>query len=218
MPQRRNTHPTQPDAAALPRPALTHGQTIWVLSELGFHHGVSASTFNHYVKSLRRLDVPFGRGKGRSEGSRNFTYDFEELIELALALLLRVYGVLPDRVVEGLRTFRKALRPIYRQAYFELTEHRYPPARVSAGSGRLIELTGLYLDLNIRYSACQMLEFGPPKAISPFEAVLLYAQAEAPARSYLPLNLSAVTEMIVARTRTLPPKRSGRSPKLGGPT
>jgi hypothetical protein len=214
MPQGRNTHPTRPDAAALPRLALTHGQTIWVLSELGFHHGVSTSTFNHYVKSLRRLDVPFGRGKGQSEGRRNITYDFDELIELALALLLRVYGVLPDRVVEGLRTFRKALRPIYRQAYFELTEHRYPPARVSAESGRLVELTGLYLDLNIRYSACQMmLEFGPPKAISPFEAVLLYAKAEAPARSYLPLNLSAIADMIIARTRTLPAKRRGRSPK-----
>jgi hypothetical protein len=214
MPKRGNTHPAQPDAAALPRLALTHGQTIWVLSELGFHHGVSTSTFNHYVKSLRRLDVPFGRGKGQSEGRRRITYDFEELIELALALLLRVYGVLPDRVVEGLRTFREALRPIYRQAYFELSEHRYPPARVSAESGRLVELTGLYLDLNIRYSACQMLEFGPPKAISPFEAVLLYAQAEVPARSYLPLNLSAVADMIVARTRTLPPpKRRGRSPK-----
>ena len=49
---------------------------------------------------------------------RSVTYNFEDLMELTLALLLRVYGTLPDVVTNGLRSFREDLRPIYRQAYW----------------------------------------------------------------------------------------------------
>src|SRR5271170_3826051 len=196
MRKRDSTRLGHSETRAVPFLALTHGQTLRLLSELGFHEGVSTSTFNHYLKSLRKLGVPFEYGKGQSEGrGEDVTYDFEELMELAVALLLRVYWTLPDAIIAGLRDFRKDLRPIYRQAYFELTIHRYPPARISAPGGLRTTINGLHLDLNIRYSAGQMIEFGPPRGISPFEAVSIYAHAGAPARAYLPLNVSTIAEM-----------------------
>lgn len=210
MRKRGSKAPINVETGVIPRLALTHGQTIWLMTELGLHHGVSTSTFNYYIKSLRKLGIPFEKGKGQSEGHRHVTYDFEELMELTVALLLRVYGTLPDTVVTGLRNFRNDLRPIYRQAYFDSIDRTYPIARIAEHGGNHITMNGLFLDLNIRYSAGQMIEFGPPKAISPFEAVTAFARSDVPARSYLPLNVTAVAEMIVGRTRVLPSIRRGR--------
>lgn len=196
--------------AAIPRLALTHGQTLWLMGELGLRQGVSASTFNYYIKSLRKLGIPFDKGKGQSAGHRHITYDFEELMELSLALLLRVYGILPDGVAAGLRSFRDELRPIYRQAYQDAASRTRAAARVSTPDGAQITVGGLYLDLNIRYSAGHMIAFGPPRALSPFEAVSMFASARIPARAYLPLNVTAVAEMIVEHARVLPSIRRGR--------
>jgi hypothetical protein len=198
------------DTDEIPHLALTHGQTIWLMTEIGLHRGVSTSTFNYYIKSLRKLGIPFEKGKDQSDGHRHVTYDFEELMELTVALLLRVYGTLPDTVVAGLRNFRNDLRPIYRQAYFDTTRRTFPLARVSESGGNRTAISGLFLDLNIRYSAGQLIEFGPPKAVSPFEAVTIFAHAEVPSRSYLPLNVTAVAEMIVGRSRRLPSIRRRR--------
>jgi hypothetical protein len=217
MRKRSAIRPSRSKTQAVPRLALNHGQTLWLLSELGFREGVGVSTFNHYIKSLRKLGVPFERGKGQSEGRRPVTYEFEELMELSIALLLRVYWTVPDAIIAGLRDFRKDLRPIYRQAYFELTAHRYPPARISAPGGLRTTINGLYLDLNIRYSAGQMIEFGPPRVISAFEAASRYARALVPARSYLPLNVSTVAGMIATRAPDAPSIRRGRAPRLPTP-
>ncbi len=211
MPRRDFKSAISVETDAIPHLALTHGQTIWLMTELGLHYGVSTSTFNYYVKSLRKLGIPFEKGKGQSEGHRHVTYDFEELMELTVALLLRVYGTLPDTVVAGLRNFRDELRPIYRQAYFDTAKRTYPLAYVSEPGRDHIAVSGLFLDLNIRYSAGQLIEFGPPKAMSPFEAVATFTRAQVPSRSYLPLNVTAVAEMIIGRTRVLPSIRRSRS-------
>ena len=165
---------------------------------------MSQSTFNHYVKSLRRLGIPFARRKGTSERGPGVTYNFEDLMELTLALLLRVYGTLPDVVTDGLRSFRADLRPIYRQAYRDSQKRIYPAARVSTPDGERLTVQGLFLDLNIRYSAKQAIRIGPPKALSPFEALSVFAHSEIAGRSYLPLNITAVAEMIAERTRQTP--------------
>jgi len=221
MPKRGNI-PDSHSRQNVPRLALTHGQTLRLLSELGFREGVSASTFNHYLKSLRKLGVPFEYGKDKSQRRRGVTYNFEELMELSVALLLRVYWTTPDVVIAGLREFRNDLRRIYREAYSELTIHKYPPARISAPNGLRTTVNGLYLDLNIRYAAGQMIEFGPPRAMSAFEAASRYASTLTPARSYLPLNISVVAGMIASRAPDIPsiprggaahsslPKSSGR--------
>ena len=196
--------PASHSRQTVPRLALSHGQTLRLLSELGFREGVSESTFNHYLKSLRRLGVPFDYGKGKPKRGRGVTYGFEDLMELSIVLLLRVYWTIPDVIIDGLRKFRCDLRRIYREAYFELTVHKYPPAKIIAPNGSRATINGLYLDLNIRYLAGQMIEFGPPRAISPFEAASRYASTLTPARSYLPLNVSIVAGMIAARAPDVP--------------
>ena len=188
----------------VPELALSHGQVIWLLTELGLRGGVSKSTFNHYVKSLRRLGIPFARKGNTWERGPGVTYNFEDLMELTLALLLRVYGILPDVVTDGLLSYRANLRPIYRQAYRDSQKRMYPAARVSTPDGERLMVQGLFLDLNIRYSAKQAIQFGPPKALSPFEAMSVFAHSEIAGRSYLPLNISAVAEMIAERTRQTP--------------
>jgi hypothetical protein len=191
---------------AIARLALTHGQVLWLMDQLGLRQGVSPSTFNHYVKSLRKLGVPFGKSQGR----RHATYGFDELMELTLALLLRVYGTLPGAVIDGLRDFRAELRPIYRRAYFASLDGDYPPAHVCAPGIRRFTVEGLFLDLNIRYSAGRMLGFGPPRALSPFEALSVFAAPVVPSRACLPLNVTAVAAMIVGRSRTVPAMRRRR--------
>ena len=210
MTKRGLKHSAKKKEEPVPKLALSHGQAMWLMDKLGLRHDVSKSTFNHYVKSLRRLGVPFDQGKGQSAGRRPVTYDFEDLMELTIALSLRVYWTLPDTIVTGLRQFRDELRPLYRQGYLDSISRVYPPARLSEQGGDRISASGVFLDLNIRYSAGQMIEFGPPKLLSPFEALRAYALSECPATSYLPLNISAVARMIVAGTRSVPPVRRGR--------
>ena len=50
---------------ALPEIELHHGEALWVLARLGFQGAASKSTFYEYIKSLRKLGTPFGRGKMR---------------------------------------------------------------------------------------------------------------------------------------------------------
>ncbi len=196
---------------AIPDIALTHGQTIWLMGELGLREGVATSTFNYYIKSLRKLGIPFEKGKGQEEGHRRVTYDFEELMELTVALLLRVYGILPDEVTAGLRRFRNELRPIYRQAYLDAKRPFPPSARLSSANGDGLDIKGAYLDLNIRYSSGRIIEFGPPRLMSPLDAVRIYLLSEIPARCYLPLNLSVVADRIIMKAQALPPVRRDAS-------
>ncbi|MGN6097474.1 MAG: hypothetical protein ACTHP8_14690 [Bosea sp. (in: a-proteobacteria)] len=205
-------------AADVPDLALTHGQAIRLMSELGLREGVTDSTFNYYVKSLHKLGIPFGRGQGQRQGQHHVTYAFEDLMELTVALLLRVYGTLPDTIVAGLRDFREELRPIYRQAYRDSVRHAFPPAYLSTASADCLAIEGLFLDLNIRYAAGQMVDFGPPRTLSPFEALAVYSGSEIPARSYLPLNVSVIAEKIVGRARVLPSIRRGRSARRAAPS
>ena len=204
MPRHHRQTPSAGKGASIPQLALSHGQVIWLLTELGLRQGVSKSTFNHYVKSLRRLGIPFERRKGESHRGPAVTYNFEDLMELTLALLLRVYGILPDVVTTGLLSFRNDLRPIYRRAYLDSLKSVYPAARVSTPDGERLTVQGLFLDLNIRYSAKQAIQFGPPKALSPFEALRVFARSEIAGRSYLPLNITAVAQMITERARQTP--------------
>ncbi len=204
MPRHHRPAPRSGKPDLIPQVALSHGQVIWLLTELGLRRGVSKSTFNHYVKSLRRLGIPFDRRKGGSERGPEATYNFEDVMELTVALLLRVYGTLPDVVTNGLHRFRGDLRPIYRQAYLDSLKRVYSAARVTTPNGGRLTVQGLFLDLNIRYSAGQAIQFGPPKALSPFEAMSVFAHSEIAARSYLPLNITAVAAMIAERTRVAP--------------
>ena len=111
-----STRPGDSEPRAVPNLALTQSQTLWLLSELGFREGVSMSTFDYNLDSLRKLGVPFEFGKGQSDRRHVVTYDFRRGMGFSVALSLRVYWTFPDAIVAGLRDFREDLRSIYRQA------------------------------------------------------------------------------------------------------
>jgi hypothetical protein len=88
--------------AALPRIELHHGEAVWVLEQLGFRGTASKNTFNEYVKSLRKLGIPFAPGQIGFVRRGLANYSYCHLMELALACKLRVYHVVPDSVLRQL--------------------------------------------------------------------------------------------------------------------
>lgn len=183
---------------------LTHGRAVWVLEAMGFGAGVGSDTFNHYIKSLRKLGVPFGPGEGGTGTGRNVRYSFCHLGELCLALTLRVYGVLPDNILRELKTYRRELCAMYRRAYLEHRSGLGAPVRIAASGHDGFEMSGIYLDLKIRVGGGRVLEFGPPRLVSSFDALRLYSTADMPARAHLPINLSALIIAIVERAEAAP--------------
>jgi hypothetical protein len=188
---------------------LTHGRAVWVLETLGFGAGVTHITFNHYIKSLRKVGVPFARGGAVSGVGKPVRYSYNHLMELSVALTLRVYGALPDPVLAGIIQFREELHDLYRRAYLEYASGLGAPVRVSAKTRAEFEMSGIYLDLKIRFGGGRTLEFGPPKAVSPFEALRLYAKLDTPGRAHLPFNLSALAIAVVECAQSAPNIRRG---------
>lgn len=206
----------------IPDLALTHGHAVLVLEALGFSAGAPDATFQHYIKSLRKLGVPFKRGEpGLTEG-KLARYSFNHMMELSVALKLRVYGALPDPIVEGLIGFRERLHPLYRRAYLEHATGLGTPTEVTASGRAGFAMRGVYLDLRVRYAGGRCLGFGPPRALSPFEALRVFAHSDECGRAHLPFNLSTLSIHLVECAQRGPPLRgwhqaSGRPPPPRAP-
>jgi hypothetical protein len=194
----------------LPRIRLRHGQALWLLTELGYRGAVSESAFFEYIKSLRKLGIPFGHEKFQSKGDRRLaSYSFYHLMELATALSLRVYHVVPDAVLRGVCRYRAELYRFYRRAY----------AQRRSGVGRLIlikvkgykpiELRGLFLDLNIQFAGGHSVRFGPPKLLSSADTLAKFSESTSSARAFMPLSLSLLSERVILLALRAPEIRSG---------
>jgi hypothetical protein len=83
---------------------------------LGYGDGVSPKTFYEYIKSLRKLGIPFGRQTLRSQKRTLAYYGYSELMELAVTLSLRVYHVVPDSVLTAIVDNRSKLHRIRGQS------------------------------------------------------------------------------------------------------
>ncbi len=189
---------------------LTHGRAMWVLRELGFSEGTSDVTFNYYIKSLRKLGIPFSSGQNRHWFGRLARYSFEHLMELSLALTLRVYGAIPDSVLEGIIAHRAELNVIYRRAY----NHRDQAVKAHFYGGKSqpaadIILRGIYLDLRIMFSGGQLVSFGPPRSLLPHEAVLFLSGEFLTSRASLPIHISHLADRIVVLSARAPVVRRG---------
>jgi hypothetical protein len=196
--------------ANLPSIHLTHGQATWVLARLGYADGVSPKTFNEYIKSLRKLGIPFERRYPKSRrGRRRWAhYGYFELMELAVTLSLRVYHAVPDSILEAIIHNRSKLRRIYCQAYSERLNGKGTTIALDISS-RSIELRGCFLDLGIHFSGGRLIHFGPPKLLSPRQAIALSAQRMRTTQILLPLGLSTLAEKIVALALAAPAVRGG---------
>lgn len=209
MKQRARTVGTSRPSDAVPAIELTHGRAVWVFTSLGFSEGISPRTFNYYVKSLRKLGIPFVRGEAGLGADRLARYSYNHMMELGVALSLRVYNILPDPVVTGLIEFRRDLADLYRQAYLEADCGLGTPVRIRTTGHAEFCMSGVYLDLRIRYVRGQILEFGPPRAVSPFDALRLFAASRCAGRPHVPFNLSALALAIIASAGQAPNIRRG---------
>jgi hypothetical protein len=200
--------PTLPKG--LPTIELTRGSAVWVLSKLGFQGNVTESTFLEYIKSLRKLGIPFAPGEiglGRT-GLANYTY--YHLMELALALTLRSYHVVPDPVLHGIIRYRKSLYTHYRNAYVHRCDEIGAPIVISTSGHPTVKVRGIFLDLQINHSGGSLVNFGPPIPLSPFDALTTYANAKLAARALLPINLTFLAENVVMHSLGAPQIRRGR--------
>lgn len=191
---------------------LNHGQVLWVLASMGFAAGVTATTFNYYIKSLRKLGVPFGKADMDRQSGRLAKYSFAHTMEVSLALTLRVYGTLPDAVLAGLIEHRHELYRLYDAALAEATDARGTAVRVAVRGHPTFRISGVYLDLGLRYAAGRLLGMGPPKAVTAYEALHLFATSGLSDRAHLPLNLSAIALNVAEQARRAPRIRRGPAP------
>jgi hypothetical protein len=202
----------QPSYKDLPKtlPAIRfhHGEAIWVLSQLGYQGTATKSTFYEYIKSLRKLGLPFERGTiGRRGGLADYSYC--HLMELALVLTLRVYYFVPDSVLSGIVRYRTSLCRHYRRAYAERCTGIGAPVVVKAAGYFPLHMRGTFLDLQINFSGGKLVQFGPPKLLSQFEALTIFARRDVAARALLPINLSLLSERLVATALRAPAIRRG---------
>jgi hypothetical protein len=200
----------------LPQIQLRHGQVLWLLTELGYRGAVSSSAFFEYIKSLRKLGIPFGHKRFQTKDRRKLAdYSYCHVMALALTLSLRVYHVVPDTVLRGIVHYRSQLCRFYRRAYAERRSGAGRPTLLRVkGRKRLkgrkpIELRGLFLDLNIEFSGGHLVRFGPPKLLSSTETLARFSESSLSGRAFMPLSLSLLSERVTALALRAPDIRSG---------
>jgi hypothetical protein len=194
---------------SLPNIGLHHGEALWVLAQLGFQGAASKSTFYEYVKSLRKLGTPFEHGKigYRRKGLANYSYC--HLMELVLTLTLRVYHMVPDSILMEIIRHRASLYRYYRRAYAERWTGIGAAITVEIAERPPIHARGAFLDLQINFSGGRLARFGPPKLLSPFDALAVFAERDVAARALLPINLSLLSERLVSAALNAPRIRAG---------
>jgi hypothetical protein len=70
-------------------------------------------------------------------------------------------------------------------------------------------MRGIFIDLQIDFSGGKLVKFGPPKLLSPFEALTTFAKRDIASRALLPINLSSLSEKLVSAAMNAPVIRSG---------
>jgi len=171
---------------------------------------VSENTFFEYIKSLRKLGIPFGHEKFQGEGSKRLAcYSFFHLMELATILSLRVYHVVPDAVLKGVSRYRDQLYRFYQQAYTQRRSGVGKPVLIKVRDKEPIELRGLFLDLNIQFAGGHFVRFGPPKLLSPTDTLAKFSEVTSSGRLFIPLSLSLLSERVISLALRAPEVRSG---------
>jgi hypothetical protein len=205
-----NPQPRRQSLGGPPDIKLHHGSAIWVLSHLGFRGATSHATFKEYIKSLRKLGIPFSREPRRhTRRGISKVYSYNHMMELALVLSLRVYHAVPDSVLAEIIRYRKRLYRHYQQAYVDRHAGEGAPIAVEINGHAPLLMRGLFLDLQMNFSGGRLVRFGPPKSLSPAQALANYAGHDVAARAFLPLNLSLLAERVVRVSLHAPVIRSG---------
>ena len=199
-----------PQNIQVPTLALSHGQALWLLANMGFRTGDTETAFNAYIMGLRRAGLPFANDElGRGAG-HNVTYRFVHLMELTVALALRAQAILPRDIVHLLVNHRERLRQIYRRAWTERDSGLGAAELIVPGKQDRFRLQGIYLDLRLMYVETGFLGYSAPTALGPGEAVvrMFTKNIGQHVRGLLPL--SELAEQVVDLAPGAPEFRRGR--------
>jgi hypothetical protein len=194
----------------VPAIALSHGQALWAMTNMGFRTGDTHTAFTNYIMGLRRAGLPFATDELGEGAGHNVTYRYEHMIELAVALALRTQAILPRDIVSLLTRHRDHLWPIYRQAWAERESGLGAPETIHPGKQAAFRLSGIYLDLRLMYAETGFLGYPRPEALGPGEAVVrqFIANIGQHVRGLVPLTELAVE--VVKFAADAPEIRRGR--------
>ena len=190
---------------------LSHGQVRWLLWHLNLRVGDDEPRFDAWLKYARRMGLPFyadelGRGAGV-----NVVYRYHHVMELAVALALRMQGILPQDLLGLLARARHALRPLYYRAYLERASGLGAQVRARFDDDSELAATGTYLDLGLAYAeAGPLTSFALPKLLGPREALVAFARQHHLAYPRPPLPLSDIANDVVQLAEGAPEIRRGR--------
>jgi len=190
--------------------ALNHGRALWVLQELGFRGKTSPSTFYEYIKSLRKLGIPFRPGEIGLARRGRANYSYYHVMEIALALTLRVYHAVPDSVLAQIIRYRRPLCRHFRRAYTQRCSGLGTQIKIHTDTSATFALSGVFLDLQINFSGGRLVSFGPPKVLPPADALRAFAARDLAARAFLPINLSQLSERVIGLALVAPSPRSSK--------
>jgi hypothetical protein len=217
LPRRSGTLETTKNASdhlprVLPRLEFHHGEVLWILAALGFKGAVRDSTFYEYIKSLRKLGIPFPPGEMVPAPRRLAVYSYYHLMELALVLTLRVYHIVPDAVLVEIIRHRRTLYSLYRRAYTERLSGLGRPLLIKIGQVQF-RTSGAFLDLRMKFVGGKLSKFGPPRLLSASRAIRFFAAHDITAGESLPIPLSLLAARLVRIARDAPVIRTGPLPK-----
>jgi hypothetical protein len=190
--------------------ALRHSAAVTVMAKMGFQGEVSDETFGGYIKGLRKLGVPFPLRTSRRPGVWLAHYKYEHLMELAVALSLRAYNILPDTLVEHLIERREVLGPLYVEAWRQCA--RSPQERITyrGRDGVAHVPAGPYLDLQITQHGRSFGMNGAPRLIGTAQALDLYGATVATAFLPGPVRMGGLVRLMFSALGYAPtgPSRS----------
>lgn len=141
--------PLQAAATPTPRLSLTHGQVAWSLCA---GRAADQRTLD-CLRYLRQVGIPFTEEEQTVGRGNRLNYNFDHLIECAVALYAVRRGTKPRQAAAFLVADRKTLRELYRQAYRDIPPEAYDATWVKS-AGRIIPTIAdeQYLRVHDRYA------------------------------------------------------------------
>lgn len=97
---------------------LSYGQLLWAIN----HGRDPGQVLKDQARYLRRMDIPPTAGREAAGSGKRITYDFNDLVELGLALVALDYGFRPQEISAGLVGNRQLMRKLYAQAWREIPD------------------------------------------------------------------------------------------------
>ena len=194
----------------LDRINLSHGQVRWVLRHLFELGEDSDATFDSYLKFLRRHGVPFAQGETPGGPGVNVVYDYEHIMELAVALALRRQAILKKDTVRLLVQLRDDLRPFYRRAWLERDRGLGERVTVKVAGEKQFSVSGLWLDLGLSYSEGQVLTTTGPSLLGPAGAIGKFCTINWQRHFRDPIRISDHAVAVVDLAAAAPEFRRGR--------